>query len=123
MDRIINWLFDNIQYVAISHRTPNRRLIKEGSAIDATTTVVTTSDTHGLSASFSSPYGRSRSLTWFDSGFFFSYCISNSDYRCVLHAKDIGVVCYMVRREKTKESDCQTRSVYSSLLGLNNLCT
>ena len=39
MDRVIKWLFDATQLIAILLRTLYRRLIGESSAIDATTTV------------------------------------------------------------------------------------
>ena len=40
MDRIINWLFDDIQCVTIPQRTLYRHLIKESFAIEAPTTIV-----------------------------------------------------------------------------------
>ena len=40
MEKVISWLFDNTQYVAILQKTIYGTLIKESSAVDATTTVV-----------------------------------------------------------------------------------
>ena len=40
MDRIINWLFGDIHYVAIPQRTLYRHLIEEDSVVEAPTTIV-----------------------------------------------------------------------------------